>query len=173
MKVQYKELMSFLGVGRNLNPYETQPWMTYSSDEDITCEAEVRCNNDRSEIEAEIQFMYEKPPQGTPPVDRVCLIQAKSQVNLNGAFAVVDVHIKGESYQNKFHDWETKSCNFFRACVREIKADKIPDIDEILKREMKGTGFFGANQGDGSDKSPKINTSSLMYDMKNKMGRGF
>lgn len=165
--------MTLLGVGRDLSPYETQPWMTYSSDEDITCEAEVRCNNDRTLIEAEIQFLYNDPKDGKPPVDQVSLIRAQSQSRLNGDFTVTDVWIKGTNYQNKFHDWETKSCNFFRACVKQIKSDKIPDIDAILKREMKGSGFFGTNQGDGSDKSPKINTSNLLYDMKNKMGRGF
>ena len=172
MKAPYKELMNTLGVGRELNPYECQPWMAHDADEGITCEGEVRCNSDKTEVEAELQFMYETPPDGKPPVDQICLIRIQQQAKINNNYTVVDVWIKGDNYRNKFFEWEIKSCNFFRACIREIKANKIPDIDAILKREMKNSGFFGTNGGDGSNKSPKINTANLLYDMKNG-GRGF
>jgi len=173
MKLPYKDLMKNLGVGRELTPYESQPWMSHNLDKGITCEAEVRCNSDITEIEAELQFMYDTPPTGKPPVEQICRIVIQQQVKLNNLYTVAEVVIQGKSYSNKFYNWEEKSCNFFRACVKEIKLDKIPDIDAILKREMKDSGFFGTNRGDGSNKSPKINTANLMYDMKNKHGRGF
>lgn len=173
MKVNYKELMDKFGVGRTLNPYETQPWMFYDVATGITCEGEVRCNHDQTEIEAELQFMYDSPPTGKPPVEQICLIRAVQQARLNNDYTVTTVHIRGESWINRLHDWEGKSCNFFRACIREIKAERIPDIDDILSKEMKDSSFFGSNQGDGSNKSPKINTANLLYDMKNKGGRGF
>ena len=173
MKVSYKELMNKLGVGRELNPYETQPWLTYDEGKGITCEGEVRCNHDMSEVEAELQFMYDTPPEGKPPVEQICILRVEKQKKLNGEYTVTAMFICGETYTNKFHDWETKSCNFFRACIREVKADRLPDIDDLLDKEMRDGGFYGSNQGDGSNKSPKINTANLLYDMKNKGGRGF
>lgn len=173
MKATYQDLMNKLGVGRPLHPYETQPWLHYDEETNITCEGEVRCNSDQGEIEAELQFMYGTPIENKPPVEQICLLRAQKQARLNGDYTVVEMIIRGESWINKFHDWETKSCNFFRACIREIKAEKLPDIDKILEKEMKTDGFYGSNQGDGSNKSPKINTSSLLYDMKNKGGMGF
>lgn len=172
MKISYKELMAKLGVGRPLNPYETQPWLTYDDEKALTCEGEVRANHDQSEIEAELQFIYDTPPEGKPPVEQMCLLRAEKQKRLNGDYTVTGIWIRGESWENRFHDWEGKSCNFFRACVREVKADRIPDIDDILAKEMKDSSFYGSNQGDGSNKSQKINTASLLYDMK-KGGQGF
>ena len=172
MKVNYKDLMSKLGVGRELHVYETQPWLVYNDEKGITVEAEVRCNHDQSEVEAEIQFMYETPPKGKLPVEQICMIKVEQQKRLSNEYTVVEIIIRGESWKNKFYDWETKSCNFFRACVRDIKGGIIPDIDDILSKEMKESGRYGTNQGDGSNKSPKINTSNLLYDMKN-TGRGF
>ena len=165
--------MSKLGVGRELNPYETQPWMHYDEDTSLTCEGEVRCNSDKVEIEAELQFMYDTPPEGKPPVEQICRIMVEQQARLNGDYTVTGIWIRGESWINKFHGWEAASCNFFRSCVREIKGGRVPDIDDILSKEMKDSSFFGSNQGDGSNKSPKINTANLMYDMKNKGGQGF
>jgi hypothetical protein len=173
MKVNYQELMSKLGVGRPLNPYETQPWLHYDEETNLTCEGEVRCNSDQSEIEAEIQFMHGTPIADKPPVEQICLLHVQKQARLNGDYTVVQMWIRGETWVNRFHDWEGKSCNFFRACIREIKAGRVPDIDDILSKEMKESGFYGSNQGDGSNKSPKINTANLLYDMKNKGGHGF
>lgn len=173
MKVSYQELMNKLGVGRPLHPYETQPWFVHEESTGITCDAEVRANRDQTEIEAELQFMYETPPAGKLPVEQVCLIKATQQKRLNDDYTVTAIWIRGESWENRFHDWEGKSCNFFRSCVREIRANRIPDIDDILSKEMKESGHFGSNQGDGSNKSPKINTANLLYDMKNKGGHGF
>ena len=173
MKDTYKDLMKKLGVGHELTPYECQPWMSHDLENGLICEAEVRCNADQSVIEAELQFMYDTPSDGKPPVEQICRIHIERQAKLNNKYTATEVVIQGQSYCNKFYQWEDKSCNFFRACVKEVKLDKIPDIDAILKREMKGTGFFGTNGGDGSNKSPKINTANLMYDMKSKHGRGF
>jgi len=173
MKVNYSELMKKLGVGRDLNVYETQPWLTYDSEQNLTCEAEVRCNQDKCEIEAECQFMPDTPMDGKPPVEQICLIRVEKQKKMNGDYTVVSCVIRGEEWKSKFYDWETKSCNFFRAIVTEIRKDKIPDIDAILKKEMKDSSFHGRGEGDGSNKQPKINASQLMYDRKGGMGAGF
>ena len=172
MKASYKKIMDLLGVGRQLNVYETQPWLMYDDEKALTCEAEVRCNQDKSEIEAELQFMYDKLKEGQLPVEQICLIKVKRQVSLNNQYVVTSCLINGTERKGAFYDWETQSCNFFRSCVREIKADKVPDIEAIEKREMKESGGYGGNQGDGSNKSPKINAGQLMYDRKG-IGAGF
>ena len=172
MKATYHDLMTKLGVGRPLHVYETQPWMMTDEDKGITCEGEVRCNHDKTEIEAELQFIHDVPLEGKPPVEQICLIRCEQRPSMNDDYTVVSTIIRGEEWQGKFYDWEGKSCNFFRACIREIKANKIPDIDEILKKEMKEDGRYGGKQGDGSNKAPKINASQLLYDRKG-IGAGF
>lgn len=172
MKVNYKELMNKLGVGRPLNVYETQPWIYYDDEKGMTCEAEVRCNHDKTRIEAEIQLMHDNPEDGQLPVEQICLIHMEEQKRLNGDYTVTACWIKSESWVNKIYDWETKSVSFFRSCVREIKADRMPDFDDLLSKEMRDGNYWAQGEGDGSNKSPKINTSNLLYDMKNK-GRGF
>jgi len=164
--------MTKLGVGRLLNVYETQPWVYYDDQEGITCTAEVRCNHDRTRIESEIQIIYDNPVPHQPPVEQICLIYAEEQKCLNGDYTVTACWIKSECWVNKVYEWEKKSASFFRACVREIKAGRLPDFDELLIQEMRGGDYWAGGQGDGSNKSPKINTSNLLYDMKNK-GHGF
>lgn len=60
MRVEYKDLMEKLAVGYELSPYETQPWLYYDAEKGITCNAEVRAGPGLSDIEAEIQFMYDE-----------------------------------------------------------------------------------------------------------------
>jgi len=60
MRIDYKDLMEKLAVGYELSAYETQPWLHYDCDKGITCNAEVRAGPGLSDIEAEIQFMYDE-----------------------------------------------------------------------------------------------------------------
>lgn len=172
MKVTYKELMDKLGVGRPLGVYDSQPWLAFDLDKGLTCDAEVRCNGDQTEIECEIQFVTQDPVDGQSPVEHICFIKCQQQKKLNNLYTVTSCVIRGEEWAGKLYDWETKACNFFRACVRDVRADKIPDIDAILSAEMKDSSLFGKNGGDGSNKAPKINASQLMYDRKG-IGAGF
>jgi hypothetical protein len=132
----------------------------------------VRCNHDQSEIEAEIQLMPDTPMENAAPVEQVYLIKCELRKGLDKKYAVIDCIIRGESWNGKVYDWETKSCNFFRACVRDIKVDKIPDIDAILSKEMSDNSRYSGKGGDGSNKSPKFDASKLMYDRKG-IGAGF
>lgn len=161
--------MEKLGVGRDLNPYETQPWVHYDEDEGIHCSAEVRVEGDGVTAEAELQFMYDDPPQGKPAVEQICKIQAN--VTTDNLFEVKKLLIYREDKAGDIYNWEEKCCNFFRACVREIKAGRLPDIEMLLEREMRDSGRMGDKWGEGSSKSPKINTQQLMNDMKK--GQGF
>lgn len=172
MKASYKDIMDKLGVDRLLHVYETQPWFVRDDKKGWTCEAEVRCNHDKTEVEAEIQLMYDTPEQGKRPVEQICLIKVELHRKIKEQYTVTESKINGKDYKGSFYDWETKTCNFFRLSVKDIKNDKIPDFDLIEKKEMKESGNFGSNQGDGSNKSPKINASQLMYDRKG-IGAGF
>ena len=174
MKLSYKDLMERMGVGRTLSPYETQPWVHISADEGITASAEVRVNGDGDEIEAELQYMYENPPAGKPPVEQILWMKIKPQLRLQGLWATTDLWIRRENYANKVYGWEEKSCNFFKAIVRELKAERLPDIELLISRELSSREVFGGGAGEGSSKSPQIKTNQLLYDMKNPTGgRGF
>jgi hypothetical protein len=171
MKITSKELMDKLGVGGELSPYETMPWFHYDEDEGIHCSAEVRMESSGKDIEAELQFMYDDPPEGKNEVEPITLIKLHERKD-GQQFDMLHFTVQGESRIDCVYDWEMKACNFFRACVREIKAGRVPDIDMLLDRELREGGIWGDKMGDGSSKSPKINTNQLLYDMK-KGGQGF
>lgn len=173
MKLSLRELMDRLGVGRSLNAYETQPWIHVDAAEGITASAEVRMSGDGDEIEAELQFMYDTPPEGKAPCEQIVWIKIKPLLRLQGQWATTDLWLRKENYANKVYGWEEKSCNFFRACVREIKAERLPDIDLLISRELSSREVFGGGSGEGSNKSPQIKTNQLLYDMKNPHSRGF
>jgi hypothetical protein len=60
MRWDYKELMEKLGIDRELLAYESQPWMFYDDEKQITCSAEVRVGPDNSDVEAEVQFLMDE-----------------------------------------------------------------------------------------------------------------
>lgn len=173
MKLSFRELMDRLGVGRALGAYETQPWVHVDAREGITASAEVRVNGDANEVEVELQFMYDTPPEGKHPMEQILWMKIKPQERLEGLWATADLWVRRENYANKVYGWEEKGCNFFRACVREIKAERLPDIEMLIAREFSNRDVFGGGAGEGSDKSPKIKTNQLLYDLKNPHGRGF
>lgn len=173
MKLSFRELMDRLGVGRAMIAYETQPWVHVDSKEGITAQAEVRMNGDGDEVEAELQFMYDTPPAGKQPCEQIVRIKIKPMPRLENMWATTDLWVRNENYANKVYGWEEKGCNFFRACVREIKAERLPDIELLLSRELSSREVFGGGSGEGSNKSPQIKTNQLLYDMKNPHSRGF
>ncbi len=168
MRVDLKTLCDKLGVGYLLSPYDTCPWAAYDADKGTTANAEVRVNNDGDEVEAEIQFLYDSPAAGKPPMEQICWLFCKPVAN--GEWSVTALKIKGEDEVGSVYDWEGKACNFFAACVQEIKMGNIPDVDELLDREMGGgERWRDARQGGGS-KAPKIKPQAVLG---MKTGRGF
>lgn len=167
MRATLKELMDKLGVGYELGPYSTCPWSAYDPEKGVTAMAEVRMNNDGNEVEAEIQFLYDEPKAGKS-VEQMAFIFSKPVVNAQWSPTVFQIKNKDET--PNLYDWETKCCNFFRACIQDIKMDIVPDIDEVAERELGGDERFrDARQGGGS-KAPKIKPQALLG-LKN--GRGF
>lgn len=168
MRADLKELMDSLGVGYVLSRYGTCPWSVYDASKGITASAEVRMNNEGDEVEAEIQFLYDVPEPGKPPVEQKVWMFCKPVAN--GKWSPTAIRVKDKDGITDIYEWETKACNFFRACVQEIKMNNVPDIDDIFEREMNGDERFrGARQGGGS-KAPKIKPQALLG---MKGGRGF
>lgn len=164
MRIELRELMDKLGVRRILHPYETQPWCYKDEEQGIEAMAEVRMSPDSDEVIAELQFIHDNPSAGTPPVEQICYLRATPVMQKK--WSTIDLFIRREDYKNKIYNWEEKACNFFRACIREIRAERIPDIDDLLNREMSEGGVWSDRVGDTSNRSPKIQTNQLLYDMK-------
>lgn len=160
MRVTLKELLDNLGVGYILSAYETCPWSAFDDEKGISCSAEVRMNSDADEIEAELQMMYDEPPEGTSPVEQVLWLLATPATA--GKWDVKGVKIRGKGNEENKYGFEEKACAFFHACVQELKMGKVPDIDEILAREMKDKERFGDNSQGGGNKSPKIKPQALL-----------
>ena len=168
MRVDLKQLMDKLAVGYIMTAYETCPWSAYDSEKGITASAEVRMNNEGNEIEAELQFMYDNPEPGKPSMEQMVWIFCKPVTP--GQWSPMHLKIKGKDEPADVYEWETKGCALFAACVQEIKMDVVPDIDELIEREMGGTERFRDGRQGGGSKAPKIKPQALLG-MKN--GRGF
>jgi hypothetical protein len=167
MRLTLHELMEKLGVDRELSPYETFPWSA-SDPDGRTCSAEVRMNPDGDEVEAEIQMLLDDPEPGKSPVEQVLWLKATPHVQTK--WAVGQLRIRAENWENKVYNWEEKCCNFFRAVAAALALGNIPDIDELIEREMRAKERFGDQRGGGAGKSPKIRPAQLL-DMKK--GQGF
>lgn len=169
MRATLKELMDKLGVGYILSAYETCPWAAYDDEKGVSCNAEVRMNNEANEIEAEIQFMRDEPQPDEKPVEQIFWLLAKPIAGEN--WEVKIAKINGDDGSNsELYDYAGKAVNFFAACVLQLKMNKVPDIEEILAREMKSTERFGGNSQGGGGKSPKIKPQAVLGI---KGGRGF
>ncbi len=166
MRLPKKELLSKLGVSQELGPYETFPWSCYDSETGQSCSAEVRMDPDGIELEAEVQMMYDEPPEGKLPMEQICVIRARP--DRDDEWYVAAMTIRGEPVGDEIYNWQEKGCNFFNAVIQELQMDKIPDIDELLDREMHSRERMGDQRQGGGGKAPKIKTEQVM-----KRGGGF
>lgn len=169
MRVTLKILMDKLGVGHIMGAYETYPWSAYDTDQDLTCSAEVRMGPDSDDVEAEIQLMYDTPPEGKLPMEQVCLIRARPVGS--DQWTVKEFYLNGKPLENKedVYDWESKACNLFYAVVQELALDKIPDIERLIRQEIHSRERKGGHGGDGGGKSPKVRGGQVLG---NKQGGG-
>lgn len=188
MRIEIEKLFEQLGVDRVLYPYETQPWFYYDDKQGITCSAEVRMGPDGEDIEAEVQLVRddtdvdEEPPPPPPPSyteDKKTgdekeeedegnggkfwggpqqLVFLRAEPAGNKEWTVKYLRVKGKDFVNRFHDWETKSCELFTLCVQCINMEEIPDVDPLIKKyeEEKEKGGRG-KRGRIGRKSPKMN----------------
>lgn len=184
MRVELQELLDALGVDRILSPYETQPWYHYDAEQGITCSAEVRMGPDSDDLEAEIQFVYDEPQEeiieteeeedsksgsssGGEPETRMITYK---QIMLMRALPVRDdlwsprmLFVKGKDFTNAFGDWDKKSCEFFKACIGALLMSEIPDVDELIEKELSDSDRWGGGRsGRIGRKSPNVKPGALL-----------
>lgn len=168
MRTDVKKLLETLGVSHVLSPYETQPWMHYDSGKGITASAEVRMGPSGDEIEAEIQFMHDEGSTvddtgGAMLVPGTRQIMRMRATPADGFWTPRDLWVKGESYVNKIYNWEEKGCNFFRAFIEALQMSVLPDIDELIEKELSDDDEMGGGRrGRIGRKSPKIKPAQLL-----------
>ena len=167
MRVELKKLLEKLGVNKELAPYETFPWLYYDEEKGITCSAEVRMGPGGSDLEAEIQFLNDDSGEeeedgesqggGTEQIMRL-----KAMPSADHQWSVKELKVRQEDYANKIHDWEGKGCNFFKACIQAIQMGGLPDIDDLIEKELDDDSFGGGKRGKIGRKSPKIKPAQLL-----------
>lgn len=167
MRMAIDELMNKLGVGYVPGPYDTMPWSHYDGDKGITCSAEVRMGPDSDEIEAEIQMMYDTPPEGRASMAQVCFFKAAPDAA--GQWTVKDLLLNGGPLEEEIYNWEEKACNFFGAVVQEIILEQLPDIEELIDEHFHSRERLHDQYGGGGGKSPRVKPADLGV----KKGRGF
>lgn len=188
MRVELQKLLEKLGVGHVLAPYETYPWAYYDSQKGVTCSAEVRMGPGGDDVEAEIQLVYDegKEPPPEPPANAEngegqasgtggnagnggqiaggpVQIMRMRALPADGLWSPKDLRVKGQIYVNEIHNWEEKGCNFFRACVEALQMSVLPNIEELIERELSDDdGFGGGRRGRIGRKAPKIKPAQLL-----------
>jgi hypothetical protein len=167
MKISLDELMNKLEVGYVLGPYDAAPWSFYDTDQGCTCNAEVRMGSDGDEIEAEIQMMYDTPPEGKSPMEQICYIKCKK--HSDESWAVTELLINGAPLEEDIYNWEEKSCNFFAAVVQHVKSETLPDIEDLIDEHFHSRERLNDQYGGGGSKSPKVKPA----DVGMKKGGGF
>ena len=172
MRIEFKKLMEKLGVNRELAPYETHPWMHYDEEKGLTCSAEVRMGPGAADLEAEIQFLTDPDRLSEDDEDDESdgsnsgteqIMFMRAEPVMEGKWSPKDLRVKGEDYVNKFHDWEGKGCDFFRACVESIQMGDVPEIEELIEKKLQDdSGFGGGSSGRIGRKSPKVKPGALL-----------
>lgn len=192
MRVTLDKLMEKLGVGRTLSPYETQPWVHYDADRGLTCSAEVRMGPGGQDVEAEIQFLKDetddededkgedektqeeekedgendgeegKEDGEIQPGGRKQILHMRALPVTESDWSPKALRVQGEDYAGKIHDWEGKGCSFFQACIMAIQMGEVPDIEELVKKELADDKFGGGRRGKIGRKSPKVKPGQLM-----------
>lgn len=172
MRIELKSLLEKLGVNRELNPYETQPWLHYDDDRATTCSAEVRMGPGNADLEAEIQFLKDEDAEDeeqqdedegdqTPPGIPQQILYMRAEPMNDDKWAPKLLRVKGKDYVNQIADWEEKGCNFFKACIQSIQMGELPDIEDLIEKELPDDQA-GGGRGRIGRKSPKVKPGQLM-----------
>ncbi|MGZ9109169.1 MAG: hypothetical protein ACXW4B_10170 [Micavibrio sp.] len=162
MKMTFREVMDSLGVPHELTPYETCPFNVYDAEKGLTCSAEVRMGADAGEVEAEMQLMFDTPPEGGASMQQIIWFKIMPQTSAGNDWTTREARLKNETLDKDMYNWEEKCCNFFGAVVRFLKLDQVPDIDELIEEEFNSRERFHDQYGGGGGKSPKIKPGQLL-----------
>lgn len=177
MRVELKELLEKLGVMHELSAYETHPWVLYNEDQGITCSAEVRMGPGADDLEAEIQYLYDEEQEeekttedengGEDTIEiikftRKQVLYMRALPKIQGQWTPVDLRVNNKNYVNEIYDWEGKGCEFFRACIEAIQMGELPNIEELMKKELKDDTKGSGKRGRIGRKSPIAKPGQLM-----------
>ncbi len=177
MRVELKELLEKLGVMQELSAYETQPWFLYEEEQGITCSAEVRMGPNADDLEAEIQYLYDEEQEeekvtestdgGEDHIEiikyfRKQVLRMRALPKVQGQWTPVELHVNGKNYTNEIYDWEGKGCEFFRGCIEAIQMGELPNIEELVKKELKDDAKGSGKRGRIGRKSPIAKPGQLM-----------
>lgn len=150
-----------------MSAYETFPWSSYEPDTGRTCSAEVRMGTDGDDLEAEVQVMFdEEPADGSPLMKQICHIwMTKKSEDEWGVDALMINEVVPEK---QVYNWEEKCCSFFKAVTVQLAMDRIPDMDDLLKKEMHDRDGSGGNnsRGQGGSKAPKVKADQFLGNKK-------
>lgn len=160
MIITFKDLTDKLGVGYELSAFETCPWSAFDDEKGESVNAEVRMDSTGEELEAELQFMRDNPKGDEKPMEQVMYLMARP--SHSHKWDIKLCKIKGEINPDDLYDWEGKCLAFFGACVQDLKMGKMPDIEEILEREIKSKERFGDKGRGAGSKSPKMRNQNKM-----------
>ena len=166
MHFPLKKLMDLLGVDRELLPYETQPWLYYDEEKTLTCSAEVRMGPGAEDLEVEVQFLPDETDddesEGESGGGREQIMIMRI-VPIDDEWKPTTLTVKEKSYVNEIYNWEEKGCNFFRACIEAMQMSVIPDIDDLIEKELADDDMFGGGgRGKIGRKSPNIKPESIL-----------
>ena len=168
MKASLEEMIHELSVPRVLQPYEDHLWTYYDGDEGVTCIAEVRLSGESREMEAEMQVMYDTPPEDGLPIKQI--MQMKAVQDIPGQFSVKKCTVMDEDMVENGYNWGGRSCKFWRACIECLEREELPDFEYLRDTEMEDDGMYGDQLGDGGGRSPKVRAGNLLG---MKKGSGF
>jgi hypothetical protein len=162
MLVPLNKLMEKLGVDRVLSPYETQPWFHHDPEKNISCSAEVRMGPAGEDIEAEIQFLGDENDESGANAQPQQIMRLRALPVSGGLWSPMELRVKGEDYANRIFNWEEKGCNFFHAFIAALQMGQIPDVDDLIDKELDDDNFGGGKKGRVGRKSPKIKPGQLL-----------
>lgn len=178
MRVELKKLLEKLGVNRELTAYETHPWFHYDEEKGISCSAEVRMGPGSADLEAEIQFLKDEDEGSaedsdggdTTTTDSATdswtgtkqIMRMRAEPFNDNNWAPRQLRVNGQDYANEIADWEEKGCSFFKACIQAIQMGELPDIDDLIEKELSDDSFGGGKRGRIGRKSPKVKPGALL-----------
>ncbi len=171
MRITLDQLLEKLGVDRVLSPYETQPWFHYDTEKGVTCSAEVRMGPGSEDVEAEIQFLHDEKENDDDKKDeeegksegREQIMHMRALPVTGDQWSPTTLRVKDKNYVNEVYDWEGKGCNFFRACIEAVSMGVLPDIDELIEKELSDDDHWGGGKrGKIGRKSPTVKPGQLL-----------
>lgn len=144
-----------MGVGYVPGPYESCPWSHYDAERGIYCNAETRMGMDSEELEAEIQIVYDEPPEGKNALEQAFYIKAVPVAG-GSNWTIKTLLLQGKPLEEDVYNWEEKSCRFFKAVIEELQTGTIPDIEDLIDMIFHSNEHFYDQYGGGGGKAPKV-----------------